>query len=119
MGASSRLTSVALPARYRVGISLSTEKTDWLRILRPWLPSWYGRCVTKSRRQDRPQSRNTVQVPFRVPTELAEQLDAWVDEINARRAVLPVTRNGLLMSIVVWGVTHKPEWAGDDPPEPT
>lgn len=65
-----------------------------------------------------PPNRTTVQLAFRVSPDAVAALDAWVAEINERRTVNRRTRTDVLGSLLAYGLTHRPDWAGDEPPPP-
>jgi hypothetical protein len=63
-----------------------------------------------------PPNRTTIQLNFRAPPEIADKLDAWLEEVNAGREVSKVTRNSALLSLLVWGLRERPAWIGEEPP---
>jgi len=61
-----------------------------------------------------PPNRTTVQLNFRAPPDVAQALDAWVEELKSGRHI-PVTRNSVLLSLLLWGLRERPSWVGGDP----
>lgn len=53
-----------------------------------------------------------VQLNLRVSPDLAEKLDAWVEEINKTRSWPKVTRTDVLRSLLERAVSEKPDWIG-------
>jgi len=58
------------------------------------------------------------QLTITSPMKMADELDAWVEKINAGRRVAKVNRNSVLVSLLAWGLQERSEWAGGEPPPP-
>lgn len=57
-------------------------------------------------------NRTTVQINLRVPPELLEELDQWLEDINKTRRYPKLTRTDVIRSLLDWGVKERPEWVG-------
>lgn len=105
------------------------DYTHWLPSVNPksnlWvtdgLPSWrrvlpFGYMIDMA---TPPAGRTTVQINLRVAPDVLEALDQWIEQLNTGRRLQPATRNGVLNSLLLWGLQERPSWAGGDPPSET
>jgi hypothetical protein len=51
-----------------------------------------------------------VPTQFRFPSDLLEQLDQWVVELNEGRGWPQLTRADVVRGVLQWAVQEKPDW---------
>ena len=51
-----------------------------------------------------------MQLNLRVSAKMAEQLDAWVEEINSDGRWPKATRTDVLRSLLEYGLEKRPDW---------
>ena len=59
---------------------------------------------------EKSQSPGPVQINLRVSEAKVDALDAWVEEINARRGWPKITRTDVLRKLLDWGLKERPAW---------
>lgn len=64
-----------------------------------------------ARRHDPPKS-NLTPFTMRMPDDILAGLDAWVDEMNAGRALGRVTRSDLIRAVLEKAIRERPDLGG-------
>lgn len=66
-------------------------------------------AVPKPKPKPKAAEPGLVQTAFRLPSDLLEALDAWVEELNECRGWPKVTRSDVLRSLLERGLRERPE----------
>lgn len=65
--------------------------------------------MTMAARRQEPQKPTLTPFTMRMPDDILEGLDVWVDELNAGRALGKVTRSDLIRLILSKAIAERPD----------
>lgn len=59
-----------------------------------------------------PARQEPIQVNVRLAPAQVDELDQWLEKLNAARGWPKLTRTDVIRNLLAWGLAERPEWVG-------